>query len=152
MKDMYNKEVTGDRSVPDTLEANYNCASNYLSSSPGVVTDSRAVYFTGDQLALRKQQKPKATEDKAVFVAAKVETKSEKSNKPNKKPLSREEWLAKQACHHCHGLGHLMKNCPNIDSAVEEVTAEQEDSVAVAPPKKNKGPKKVNACRMLALI
>ena len=45
-----------------------------------------------------------------------------------------------------------MKNCPNIDSAVEELTAEQEDSVAVAPPKKNKGAKKVNACRMLAWI
>ena len=150
VKDMYNKEVTGDRTVPDTLEANYNCAANYLSSSSGIVTDSRAVYFTGDQLAsqFRKQQKTKATEDKAVFVAAKEEVTNDK---PAKKRLSREDWLAKQACHHCHALGHLMKNCPNIDSAVEEVKAEQVDSAAVAP-KKNHKPKKVNACRMLAWI
>ena len=123
--DIENRRITG-RELPKTLAENFWQACNFVSVPTSVsTTDTRAVYFTGDQQAAMNRKKPKSKDKKAVANAQKQGGKDGKKNSKDKSKKPDPDWLSKQTCYGCRKQSHLIADCPDVDHADAEANDEK---------------------------
>lgn len=121
-----NKAARGAR-VPETLEANYRAASNFVtgeSGKEGGAAGAAVIYYTGDQMQARSKQSKKDSTNKEAGGKHKSKKKSAGKDSERRKPI---------ACFGCGGP-HMTKDCPEV--AAEEASdarSETKVNAAVVP-------------------